>query len=401
MKRKNTKQLAIKIVTTLQGSGYSALFAGGWVRDVLLKKPSDDIDIATSAHPEEVQKLFPRSVAVGAAFGVVRVISGKHVFEVATFRSDDQYIDGRRPTSVRLHSSPEEDAKRRDFTINGMFFDPTSKTIIDYVGGQKDLENKILRTIGSPSDRFKEDRLRILRAIRFKNTFHLSVEEKTWKALFHEAPFLLQSVSPERIWQELNKMLQKKILYSCLEDLLTIGLLPLLFPCITNLPPEYVKNRLLCISHYKKLSLSAVLCLLIPPSSRKETALFYRLSHLERTIMNNFTHVEELLSSPQTDVERAKMYALPEIDTILEALSVLKKSPCSFLWYHHEKRKKLLYWIKQAKTKKYLLKGEDFQSLGIPPGKKMGELIEKAFTLSCQHKIKDKKKLLKLLFEAS
>ena len=224
--------LAESIVTQLQKAGYTAFFAGGWVRDFLMGRPSQDIDIATSAHPEEVMALFPRSIAVGAQFGVVRVLADDHEFEVATFRSDTQYVDGRRPVSVTLHSSPEEDAARRDFTINGLFYDPIHQKIYDFVGGQKDIQNRVIRAIGCPLSRFKEDRLRMVRAIRFKNVLSFSLEKETWDAICAEAPHVLPAVSPERIWQELTKMKDKKVLACSLRDMWDCGLLSAIFPVL-------------------------------------------------------------------------------------------------------------------------------------------------------------------------
>src|SRR5262249_34948876 len=148
------REFAVHVVRTLRQAGYEALWAGGCVRDELLRLVPKDYDVATSARPEQVQALFPRTVAVGAAFRVIRVLGrGGLDLEVATFRSDGAYLDGRRPESV-VFCSAEEDARRRDFTINGMFFDPLEERLIDYVGGQADLEARVLRAIGEVAERF-------------------------------------------------------------------------------------------------------------------------------------------------------------------------------------------------------------------------------------------------------
>src|SRR5205823_6342488 len=158
------REFAVEVVRTLQQAGFRALWAGGCVRDELLGLHPNDYDVATDARPEQVQRLFRRSIAVGAAFGVIEVVGprGPHrhhlTVEVATFRSDGRYLDGRRPEAVTF-SSPEEDAKRRDFTINGMFFDPLAGELHDFVGGRADLEAKVLRAIGDPAERFREDGL--------------------------------------------------------------------------------------------------------------------------------------------------------------------------------------------------------------------------------------------------
>ena len=174
------------------------------MRDLLLGAVAKDIDIATDAAPEMVQQLFPRTYAVGAHFGVIVVLEQGMQFEVATFRSDGAYVDGRRPDRVTF-SSPEEDAARRDFTINGMFLDPETNEVIDFVGGRADLEARLIRAIGDPEQRFAEDRLRLLRAVRFATTLEFEIEPATWSALKRHAPSVTQ-ISTERIREELIRI---------------------------------------------------------------------------------------------------------------------------------------------------------------------------------------------------
>jgi len=187
-----------------------------------------DIDIATSATPEQVQGLFTKTVPVGAAFGVVLVLEDGHQFEVATFRSDEVYIDGRRPTGVRF-SSPEEDARRRDFTINGLFYDPIADQIIDFVGGRADIERKLVRTIGEPRERFTEDKLRLLRCVRFAANLGYEVEPATFDAV-KEMAAQIQVVSAERIRDELVKILTRPNAGRGLELLDASGLLREILP---------------------------------------------------------------------------------------------------------------------------------------------------------------------------
>jgi len=163
-----------------------------------------DYDIATSAHPEEVRTLFQRTVAVGAHFGVIVILEGGNEFQVATFRNDGQYVDGRHPQNV-VFATPEDDATRRDFTINGLFFDPMRDRLIDFVGGQQDLARKMLRAIGNPDDRFREDRLRLLRAVRFATTLGFDLDGATWRAVCEHAGHISE-VSAERIREELVKI---------------------------------------------------------------------------------------------------------------------------------------------------------------------------------------------------
>jgi len=199
------KSAATDLARRLQQAGHTAYFAGGCVRDELLGLDPHDYDIATSAKPAEVQKLFPHTQAVGVHFGVILVMEHGRAFEVATFRSDHEYIDGRRPEMVTF-STPEEDAARRDFTINGMFHDPVADQFIDFVGGQEDLQSKTLRAIGDPVARFREDKLRLLRAIRFAARFGYEVDPATWNAIKAHAADI-HAVSAERIREELVKIL--------------------------------------------------------------------------------------------------------------------------------------------------------------------------------------------------
>ena len=192
------------IVARLQAAGFTALYAGGCVRDQLRGTEPHDYDIATDAKPEQVQALFRRTVAVGAQFGVICVMDEDREFQVASFRADGLYIDGRHPESVTF-STPEQDAQRRDFTVNGLFFDPIAGRLIDYVGGQRDLEARVLRAIGNPADRFREDRLRLLRAVRFAAVLGFEVEPATWDAVRENAPHI-REVSAERIRDELVKI---------------------------------------------------------------------------------------------------------------------------------------------------------------------------------------------------
>src|ERR1043166_5872534 len=192
------------VAARLRERGHTAYFAGGCVRDIVRRVTPKDFDIATSATPEAVQQIFTRTYAVGAHFGVIVVVENGFQFEVATFRSDDAYIDGRHPTAVHF-SSPEEDAKRRDFTINGMFYDPANDKVIDFVDGRADLEQKLIRAIGEPAQRFQEDRLRMLRAIRFATVLDYKIDNRTWDAVVANAASINQ-ISAERIREELMRI---------------------------------------------------------------------------------------------------------------------------------------------------------------------------------------------------
>jgi poly(A) polymerase len=211
------KALSISIIRTLRDHGHQAYLVGGCVRDILLGREPADYDVATDATPEQVMRIFPDSYGVGVQFGVVLVpapaadvISNEYTdvttVEVATFRSDIGYSDGRHPDEVRFSSDPREDVQRRDFTINGMMLDPVSNAVLDFVGGQEDLKAKIIRCIGKPDHRFGEDKLRMLRAVRFAARFGFEIEPATFAAIEKLAPQVHQ-VSRERVRDELTKML--------------------------------------------------------------------------------------------------------------------------------------------------------------------------------------------------
>ena len=198
------KNKALQILRTLRAHGHEAYFVGGCVRDLLLKKNPKDFDIASNATPEQVEKIFKKTIPVGAKFGVMLVVEGGENFEVATFRTDQGYADGRHPSAVRF-TEAKEDAVRRDFTVNGLFYDPLKHRLMDWVGGQKDLKKKCLKAIGIPQKRFEEDKLRMLRAVRFASVLGFKIDPKTFKAIKKLAK-KIRVVSHERVRDELIKM---------------------------------------------------------------------------------------------------------------------------------------------------------------------------------------------------
>jgi len=239
------KAHAISVIRTLRDAGFPAFLVGGCVRDVILGREPSDYDVTTRAKPEEVMSLFPETYAVGAQFGVVLVPSPDRTWtvEVATFRSDESYSDGRRPDSVRYSQDAREDVERRDFTINGLLLDPLNDEVLDYVGGRRDLEAQILRTIGDPERRFTEDKLRLLRAVRFAARLGYQIEPSTFSAIRKLAPQTHQ-VSRERVADEFNKMLTEGRARTAFELLDVTGLLPEVLPEIFAMkgvaqPPQY------------------------------------------------------------------------------------------------------------------------------------------------------------------
>ena len=237
-----TKELATELANQLSQAGHTVYFAGGCVRDFLLKKPIQDYDIATSALPTEVIKIFPKAKLIGQHFGVVNVSIDKLNFEIATFRTDHSYSDHRHPDAISF-STPQEDALRRDFTINGLFQNPFSGELIDYIGGKNDLENKLIRAIGDPLERFEEDALRLLRAIRFATTLNFKIHPTTWMAIQQKAQNL-KSISTERIRTEFSKIIMHPNRARGLQLLLDSNLLPFILPEVLALinckqPPKF------------------------------------------------------------------------------------------------------------------------------------------------------------------
>ena len=228
MARPAGKSVALWVLRRLRDAGFEALFAGGCVRDMLLRKPCADYDVATNATPQQVKKLFDHVLLVGAKFGVAMVIHRRTKVEVTTFRSDISYSDGRRPDQV-VYTTAREDALRRDFTINGMFYDPIARQVIDYVGGKADLKARLIRTIGDPAQRFAEDYLRMLRAVRFGVRLGFAIDPATAAAVKELAPNIA-SISGERVLEELSKMLTHPRAPQAMELLRELGLAQAILP---------------------------------------------------------------------------------------------------------------------------------------------------------------------------
>ncbi|MEI6891328.1 MAG: CCA tRNA nucleotidyltransferase [Pontiella sp.] len=237
------KKTALKIIKMLQQQGHTALFAGGCVRDELLGREPKDYDIATDAYPEEVEALFPKTLPIGKAFGVIAVIDGKNMVEVATFREEAGSLDGRHPETI-LFSAAKEDARRRDFTVNGMFYDPTQKQLFDYVNGQHDLKDRIITAIGNPRERFQEDHLRMMRAVRFVHNLNFTLDPATEHAI-REMAALIQKISAERIEAEFTRLLTDSAKPGdALKHLHELGLMQYILPELVPMvgqeqPPQF------------------------------------------------------------------------------------------------------------------------------------------------------------------
>ncbi|MEI8350841.1 MAG: CCA tRNA nucleotidyltransferase, partial [bacterium] len=234
---------AVEVVRRLQGVGFIAYWAGGCVRDLVLNRQARDYDIATNAVPDKVMELFPKSVAVGKSFGVVRVPVADHWYEVATFRQDADYEDGRHPVRVTF-SDPESDAQRRDFTVNALFYDPIRQEVIDHVAGLEDIGRRLIRAVGEPLKRFQEDHLRLLRAVRFAATLEFTIDAATAQAI-RDTAGRIGLISAERVRDELTRLLVESARAGdALVLLRDLGLLREVLPEIDAMqgveqPPEY------------------------------------------------------------------------------------------------------------------------------------------------------------------
>ncbi|HMP90555.1 MAG TPA: CCA tRNA nucleotidyltransferase [Kiritimatiellia bacterium] len=236
-------QAGCRIIDAIRNAGHEVYFAGGFARDLIIDRSIHDIDIATSARPDQIQKIFPRNRAIGKSFGVIQVDQDDISFDIATFRIDRDYRDGRHPENVEF-ATAQEDASRRDFTINGMFYDPATESVIDYVGGLTDIETRQIRAIGSAEQRFSEDHLRIMRAIRFASVLEFDIEPTTWNAIRRMAG-QLTGISIERIREEMIRTLMEAPKPGqALELLHKAGILPVIFPEASAMigveqPPEF------------------------------------------------------------------------------------------------------------------------------------------------------------------
>lgn len=320
------EEAASQIIIKLRDAGHEAYLAGGCVRDLLLGLTPKDYDIATSATPEEILALYPRSGAIGAHFGVILVRRGDYFFEVATFREDGDYRDGRHPDTVTF-SSAEADAQRRDFTINGMFYDTLRSDTIDFVGGRADLETGTLRAIGVADDRFREDYLRLLRAVRFATVLDFTIDPDTWRALCAHAPSILQ-ISPERIREELDKIWRSPRRLKGFDLLCESGLMDAVLPEIISLrgcmqSPEYhpegdvfTHTRLMLSLLAADASLSLVLSVLFHDIGKPAT---YSVN--AETGKIHFYGHERVGAEMTKDILRRLRYPNEVIDRVTEAVA--------------------------------------------------------------------------------
>jgi len=425
------EKAAREIADRLRQRGHIAYFAGGSVRDMVRGLPAKDFDVATDATPNVVQKIFPRTYAVGAHFGVVVVVEGEFNFEVATFRSDGAYLDHRHPIEVRF-SSPEEDARRRDFTINGMFFDPEKNEVIDFVGGRADIEKKIVRAIGDPAARFSEDRLRMLRAVRFATVLDYKIDHSTWKALLANAESI-NEISAERIREELLKIFLSPNRVRGWDMLDQSGLMRAILPELDAmkgcLQPEqfhpegdvFQHTRLMLELLPDKISLPLVFAVLLHDVAKPVTAT------VDETGRIRFNDHDRIGAAMAESIMERLRFSRAEIDAVVEMVRqhmVFKDVPkmrvaklkrfmarptfeeelelhrvdCASSHQMMDNYEFLLQKREEFANEPIipppLVRGDDLIALGMKPGPKFGEILEAVETRQLEGALKDRQEAL-------
>ncbi|MBI9016563.1 MAG: CCA tRNA nucleotidyltransferase [Phycisphaerae bacterium] len=371
----------IQVVQTLRNAGHEALLAGGCVRDMLLGVTPYDYDVATSARPDEVVKLFKRSLTVGAQFGVVVVLMDKDQIEVATFRSDIDYSDGRRPEKV-IYTTAHADALRRDFTINGMFYDPISNEVIDYVGGKKDLAAGIIRAIGNADQRFAEDHLRMLRAIRFAGRFNYKIENKTWTAICKHS-HKIQKISSERITTELQKIMTDSNRVKSMEMASETGLLNIIFSELTSEQLRIGLHTMNQLADACDDFALAMALLLIQCKSRLCDKICRKMTFSNDTrkkILWLNDNYQKLLNSIPFSKGHLKLWlAENHFDELIEFTRV-------YLKVNNKDSKKLQLLSNQIKelgdeevAPQPYITGDDLIKMGVKPGPDMGRLLNEIY----------------------
>jgi poly(A) polymerase len=406
----SAREKAISIVRRLRQKGYEAYLAGGCVRDMLLKKLPQDYDITTDANPEDIRRLFPKTIPVGEQFGVILVLEDDEPFEVASFRHDGPYLDGRRPSHVR-YGSLEEDVFRRDFTINGMVYDPVEDRVIDLVEGQKDLERRSIRAIGNAHQRFEEDRLRMIRAVRFAAGLKFEIDPSTFAAVKQLAATITQ-ISWERIGEEVTRILTEGGARRGFELLDETGLLAVLLPEVaamkgTPQSPDYhpegdvFAHTMLLLSHLDAPSETlAYGCLLhdiakpvcirqdadritfyghtekgaeiaeeILKRLKRARAVSERVSYLVR---NHLRHVQ----APQMRLSTLKRFLREDgIEELLELARSDALSSNGDLQYYRFCKERLGELKEEEIRPTPLVRGDDLIALGLTPGPIFADIL--------------------------
>lgn len=426
-------ETAVEIVTRLRRSGFEAYLAGGCVRDMLLGRPPADYDIATSATPEDVRRLFPRTVDVGAQFGVVQVVERDGTYEVTTFRTEGPYLDGRHPSSVQF-ASVREDAFRRDFTINGLYWDPETGQVIDVVGGREDLQRRLVRAIGDPAARFSEDRLRMLRAVRQAAELGFDIEAQTAEAI-RRMRRGLGEVSAERVREELVRLLTGPDPARGLLLLRDTGLLEVILPEVAALegvpqPPEFhpegdvFDHTRLALAHLRSPSPTLAMATLLHDVGKPRTATYtdrIRFNRHDEVGAEIARQVMERLRFSRREIERvvdmvrqhmvfkdlphmreARMRRIMTSEVFPELLE-LYRVDClashgdlsTYLWA----RERAEALAREMPPAPRLVTGYDLLALGLQPGPHIGEILRAVEDAQLEGKVRTRDEALALARE--
>ncbi len=385
----SNRRAAIEITRRLQRHGFQALLAGGCVRDMLLGRPAKDYDVATDARPADVMRLFARTLTVGAKFGVVIVLIRGRPVEVATFRSEAGYEDGRHPSAVRF-TSAAEDASRRDFTINGMFYDPPKEQVIDHVGGQADLRKRIIRTVGNPQERFREDYLRMLRAVRFSTQLGFAIEPQTYAAIGCNAAEIVR-ISGERIAVELEGILIDPNRAAGASMLIETALAEAIFPRFAGARAD---RAVAVLAQLRKkvdfpLALAAFFagcptdfamdrCKILRLSKRQTKHIEFLLSHRSRLLDADMSlaPLKKLLAKPY-------FRDLYELERAIQKAAAAKEGLASLS--RLRRRVRALRGVDVEP--KPLLNGRDLMRLGAVPGPALGQLAEELYVAQLEGEV--------------
>jgi tRNA nucleotidyltransferase/poly(A) polymerase len=382
---------------SLRQAGYQSYLAGGAVRDLLMGKVPNDLDLATSATPDQVEALFEKTVMVGRAFGVARVILDGADIEVATFRKDGPYEDGRRPVHVHFCDA-KEDAFRRDFTINAMFLDLDTHKVVDYVEGQKDLQRQQLRTVGDPGQRFGEDKLRILRALRFHSQLGFEIQSET-RAAMQSLASQLKQVSQERLRDEWQKLLKGPDAQSAITYTHGLGIWSVLFAGWPYLKDQYVQYFPSDFFKEPDQAWSLWFCIHIKEDEK-------RLSELVRSWKLSTESRDKVLATFRALLKTPSLREGAPVDWALYlgqkhnlfALKVFEKIQGAQLSpsYWETKEKALAYFI-EGKLPGALVSGQDLILMGYRPGPEMKVKLDELYRIQLEQGIQDKEELLKQL----
>jgi len=373
-----TKAMAVKVIRRLRSAGHEALLAGGCVRDLLLGRRPTDYDVATSATPPQVRRLFPRVIMVGAKFGVAVVLFGRRRVEVATFRTDLSYADGRRPVGVKFVSA-REDALRRDFTINGMFFDPIANRVVDYVGGRADLRAGLVRAIGDPLVRFSEDYLRMLRAVRFAARLDFRIHRATAAAIRRRAP-RLTCISGERIREELEKMFSHPSAARAVRRMHRLGLLQAVLPELFARRGLWApaRRRVEGVARYADAvgTLAGLLLDLSPADVGAIVRRWGGSNHLRESLVWMVRHRDHWRTLPEASLAELKRLLVHRDFARLERLWRIRErdatgttSSCRAL------RRRIAGIDPERIDPPPLLSGRDLMDLGVPEGPRLGRIL--------------------------